>query len=122
MSTDGSEPSERVQEIVETGTWMYQGVDPIVVDIWSVDSDIVYDALEYDDMLQPEDERAPMGPDGRRYHAHFRRPDQRPSSWPSTFTFETLDEAKSAAEDALTGPVIWGRTPDQIGSETREPA
>lgn len=97
-----------MEEVVATGTWMYDGTAPTTVRIVKVDYDFWYGLAEADDALEPG-ELPGMNAQGHLYYVRFRpgwTPGDR-SFWPDSPGHQTLDEAISYAESRLPGDVDW---------------
>ncbi|GIE97510.1 hypothetical protein Ari01nite_49750 [Paractinoplanes rishiriensis] len=100
--------ARRVETVVATGWWMYDGIVPIPVRVVMLDYDFWYALGEADGDLDP-DEAPRLNPDGRLYYVRHRPgwPEGDQHFWPDSQGFLTLEEALAAAEAAISGPVRW---------------
>lgn len=90
--------------VAASGTWIYDGLLPLPVDVVGVDRDLWNDiGVEDGD----EDEPQPLGPDGLLYYVRFRAAGQDRYPWPEGAAFDDLDAAKRSAEAQAPSPVVW---------------
>jgi hypothetical protein len=97
-----------MEEVVATGTWMYDGTVATTVRIVRVDYDFWYALAEADDRLEPG-ESPNLNAEGHLYYVRF-RPGWTPGDgdfWPDSSGHRTLDEAIAYAESRLPGEVDW---------------
>ena len=98
----------RSSGIIRSGTWLYDGSVDRPVDVIALEFDWWYELARADGQLEEGEEPASVGPDGCLYYARFQHAGTSVS--PTTVDspgFETLDEAMSAAQAKVAGPIKW---------------
>lgn len=95
-------------EVVATGTWLYAGAAPSPVSIVRLDYDFWHAVAAADGDLEP-DEVPSLNDAGHTYYVRFRSAESIRSSrfWPDSVGHLTLEAAKLAAAQRVSGTVRW---------------
>jgi hypothetical protein len=96
-----------VEKVVATGEWLYDGSTRAVTRIVRLDYDFWYAIAEADGELE-EAERPALNDQGFLYYVRH-RPGWSPGQqfWPDGQGFDSVDEAKAAAEARVPGAITW---------------
>ena len=86
-------------EVVLTGTWLYDGKSPTLIQVIARTFDAPHEAEDYE---EPDREPMALGPEGRLYTVSF--PSGRSSGWGP---FQTIEALKIWVDAQPWGPVTW---------------
>ncbi|MEK8035075.1 hypothetical protein AACH06_30020 [Ideonella sp. DXS29W] len=94
--------------IVQVGTWKYDGSVERPVDIIALEVDWWYELARVEGQLDSDERPMPLGPQGCLYYARFKHAGTAiEPTFVDTPGFQTLEEAKSAAQRKVDSLIQW---------------
>ncbi len=94
--------------IVRSGTWLYDEIAPLPVDIVGLDYDFWYGIGEADGHLERTEEPTPLPPSGFLYYVRFRHAGETAEpTWVDSLGHPTPEHAMADAEKRVPSPISW---------------
>lgn len=95
-------------KIVLAGTWLYDGIVEMPVDIIALEYDWWHSLAAADGQLEEGEKPLPLGQEGYLYYARFQRAlTTSESTWVDTHGHQQLADAMKAAEEKVVGNIDW---------------